>query len=289
MARRISQWIAILTLAPGLAAAGGFGTLSIEGNAIALGSACAVAPRFDMQGWGRPEVTLLLSDQALDCAALAGWANPDSGAFDAAVERGSGVLLSVSFQPGLKLGKVSIYGVGYTLGNDSCEGCQVQAAHGGAGLQGAAKTTKPLMVSSTALAFDIRFDLPKPAAATRGDELPRGGGEPGQAYLACLAAYREGDYAALQRLLPEGKAEDKWGYYDDADERRTAIQGEDAPKSAEVLEGWRQGDSALLVVEVPHPWSAGDKVKAVVGLGFDGANWRVREERLDFGGTILEP
>ena len=131
---------AALALFPGIAAAADYGALTVEGKRIPLTSACAYAPRFDTQGWEKPEVTLLLGSAAIDCAAATGWVTPDNGAFEHVVEKGRGALLSISFQPGLKPGKVSVYGVGYSLGHDPCAGCTVQAAYAGAGFKGTAKT-----------------------------------------------------------------------------------------------------------------------------------------------------
>jgi hypothetical protein len=277
---------AAFAVIPALAAAADFGALTVDGKRVALTSACAYAPRFDTQGWGKPEVTLLLSDKPIDCAAATGWVTPDNGAFEQVVRKDRGALLSVSFKPGLGLGRVSVYGVGYSLGNDNCEGCVAQAAYAGAGFKGSAKTGPPLKVSDTPVTFDVRFDLPKPAAPAAGEKLA-GGGDPGKAYLAYLKAYQDGDYAALQKLRPEGKAEEDWGYYSDEAERRKAIQGENKPKSAKVLDAWKNGKDATLIVEVPMPYDPTAKTKAAVGLSFDGTGWRVREERVDFGGTMF--
>jgi hypothetical protein len=279
--------LVLAVLAASGAAAAELGTLTKDGEKIPLTSSCAFVPRWDTQGWGKPEVIVLLSDKTVDCAAAAGWADPETAAFEQAVKTGRGALVSVSYKTGLKLGRVSVYGVGYTLGNDDCEGCVGTAAYAGKGLSGTIKTGAPLMLNSTPLELDARFDLPRPAAPAMGEKLPGGGGDPGKAYLAYLKAHAEGDYAALQKLMPEGKAEDEWGYYAEGEERKKAIQDEDVPRSAPILEGWRMGDSALLVVEVPHPWGGGRKAKSVVGLGLVGGSWRVREERVDAAGTML--
>ena len=275
-----------LALACAPAAAADFGSLTVDGKKMALTSACAYTPRFDTQGWGKPEVTLLLASTPIDCAAATGWVTPDNGAFEEVVRKGRGALLSLSFKPGLKLGKVSVYGVGYSLGNDDCAGCVAQAAYAGAGLKGAVKTAAPLTVGgNTPITFDTRFDLAKPGAPAAGEKLA-GGGDPGKAYLAYLKAYAAGDYAALQKLRPEGKAEEDWGYYPEA-ERKTAIQGESKPKTAKILDAWKTGNHATLVVEVPHPFNPAEKTKAAVGLWFDGTGWRVLEERMDFGGMMF--
>ena len=280
------RWFLAVALVPAAAAAADFGSLTVDGKKIALTGACAYTPRFDTQGWGKPEVTLLLASTPIDCAAATGWVTPDNGAFEQVVRKDRGALVSISFKPGLQLGRVSVYGVGYSLGHDTCEGCVAQAAYAGAGLKGAVKTGKALTIGgSTQVTFDTRFDLPKPGAPAAGEKLA-GGGDPGKAYLAYLKAYQAGDYAALQKLRPEGKAEEDWGYYPEA-ERKTAIQGENKPKSAKILDAWKTGNHATLVVEVPHPFNPAEKAKAAVGLWFDGAGWRVLEERMDFGGTMF--
>jgi len=287
MTARWPMWAATLVLLPGIAAAADFGALILDGKPIALTSACAYSPRFDTQGWGKPEVILLLSDKPIDCPAATGWVTPDNGAFEQVVRKGRGALLSISFKPGLQLGRVSVYGVGYTLGHDNCVGCVAQAANAGAGFKGSVKTAQPLKVGgNTPITFDVHFDVAKPSAPAAGEKLP-GGGDPGKAYLAYLKAYQDGDYAALQKLRPEGKAEEDWGYHSDPAERKAAIQGENKAKSAKILDAWKNGKDATLIVEVAHPFNPSEKTKAVVGLWFDGTGWRVREERMDFGGTML--
>jgi hypothetical protein len=282
MEHRAALFMALALVPSSSAWSAPLGTVTQGAEKHALVSSCAFVPRYDTQGWGKPELTLLLSDKPIDCTAAQGWASPESGAFDDVVHRGRGALLSVSYMPGLKLGKVSYYAVGATLGNEDCEGCVTTLAAGGKGLKGGLKTAKPLMLNATPITFDFALDIPKPAPPAAGDALP-GGGEPGKAYLAYLKAHQDGDYAALQKLMPEGEAEDEWGWREEA-ERKTAIQGEKKSASAKV----RLGDSALLVVEIDHPWQPGRKAKAAVGLGLQGGAWRVREERVDMGGTMFK-
>jgi len=280
--------LAAAALVPTAAGAAPIGSITKDKEKIVLTTSCAFVPRYDTQGWGKPEVTVLMSDKAIDCAAIAGWVDPESAAFEQGVRKYRGALLSVSYQPGLKLGKVSVMGVGYTLGNDSCEGCATTAAYAGAGLKGSLKTAAPLMLNETPIALDVRFDLPKPAPPAAGQKLV-GGGDPGKAYLAYVKAHKDGDYAALVKLMPEGKAEDEWGWRDEAD-RKSAIMGDTmTPKTATILEGYQLGDSALLIAEVPHPWGGGKKAKAVVGLGLVNGTWRVREVNVDVAGNMLKP
>jgi hypothetical protein len=286
----MARWtlLALIALVPSTTAAAGYGSVTVNGNPTPLTSACAYTPRFDTQGFGKPEVTILLGTTAIDCAAATGWVIPDDGAFEQVVRKEKGTLLSISFQPGLKLGRVSVYAAGYSLRHDTCGGCVATAAYAGAGLKGAVKTAKPLVLAgSTQFTFDTMFDVAKPAPPAAGEKLPDGG-DPGKAYLAYLKAYQAGDYDALVKLRPEGAASDDWSYYE-AGERKSNIQGEQKPRTAKILDAWKTGNYATLVVEVPHPENPAAKTKAAIGLFFDGGSWRVFEERMDLGGTMLGP
>jgi hypothetical protein len=181
--------------------------------------------------------------------------------------------------------RVSVSGEGYTLGNDPCEGCASNVAFAGDRATGSLATTTPLMDGK--IAIDAKFDLPKPAGPAKGEALA-GGGDPGKAWLAYLKAYQQGDYAALQKLMPQGEAEDDWGYYTDEAERSAAIKssGSMEPASAKILEAWKIGNGALVVAEAPSPHDASARYKAYASLGFDGTTWRVRESRLDWSSPI---
>ncbi len=251
-------------------------------------SAVACVPRYDTIGFGKSEVVVLLSDRALEAGAIGAGVNCDAHAFEQAVERGRGVLLSIGFGKKLELDRVSVYGVGFTLGSDDCQGCTNSAAYAGDRLRGRVATTQPLELASSSITFEIQIDLPRPEAPAVGVAIPAGGGDPGKAFLAYVEAYRKGDYEALVRLLPEGKAEDKWGYLEEAEERRQSIvdDGDLEPKSAKVLSGTRLGDYALLIVEIPSLWSS-DRQKALVGMSLVGGEWRVDDLSRDNSGTMF--
>lgn len=277
----------LITAALSPARAAEFGVVEVGDNgAKSLAHACAIQPRFATGAFGKPEALLLFSDLALDCTALLSRISPDSGAFEQVVAGNSGVLLSISFQKGLQPGRVSVYGPGFTLGDDACTACTLVAKVAGDRIQGSAATSTPLKLSDMDVRFDVRFDLPKPQAPAAGEALP-GGGEPGKAYQAYLKAFETGDYAALQRLMPEGEAEDDFGYYGDPDAIATAIREERKARTMKILQADRYGDSAILVVEMPSPYMPDEQVKAAIGLVHDGSGWRVREERIDLMGSMF--
>ncbi len=267
------------------AAAADFGTYTINGETVALTHGCTVVPHVDGVGFGKPEAIVLLSSKPLDCDAYASWVNPASGAFDDAVDEGDGGLVALDVGAGPKLSRISVYGVGYTLGNDSCDGCTAKIEAGGAGLRGSVATTAPLWDGK--LTLDAKFDLPKGAGPAKGESLA-GGGDPGKAYLAYLAAYNEGDYEALRTLMPEGEAEEDFGWYSD-EERREGIKSQASgmvPKTAKVTDAWKIGNGALLVTELPSPHGDDMRYRGYASLAFDGKAWRVREHKIAWGEPI---
>lgn len=94
--------------------------------------------------------------------------------------------------------------------------------------------------------FDLRFDsaiTPPPGTA-----LPAGGGEPGRAYDAYLAALAKGDLAALRAMAGEDGG---WRYpEDDPTAAKEALKSarDEQPVQAEILRGRVHGDEAILWV-----------------------------------------
>lgn len=265
-------------------AADDFGHFAFDGERVALTHGCVVVPHLDGVGFGKPDAIVLLAPEPLACDRYASWVIPSNGAHRDVMADGAGALLEAQVVGG-RITRVSVSGIGYTLGNDPCEGCTLAAKDAGKGLTGQVKTGTPLMDGKVTI--DARFDLPKPAGPAAGEKLA-GGGEPGKAWLAYLKAHADGDYEALQKLMPEGEAEDDWGYYTDPKERSEAIRssGSMVPKSGKVLEARKIGDGALIVAEVPSPHGDDGRYKAYASLGFDGTGWRVRESRIDWASPI---
>lgn len=289
MSSRYAAAVAALALLSAVPAVGAeFGKLTPVGkDPVVLTHAVTCTPRFDF-GFGKHELEVLLSDRELDPVGIRTAVECDTPAFRQAVHLGQGALLRLAFGPGLKLARVSIYGVGFTLGDDVCAGCKAAVEYAGENVKGTVSTAQPLELVGDKFTFDVHFDLPKAGPPPAGTKLPAGGGEPGKALAARVKAYQEGDYAMLVKVLPPGEAEDHWGYYDDEAERRKSIQsdGEMEPKTAKVLDGWLLGDHALLVVEVPALWG-GKSQKAAVSLSRIEGSWRVDELARDNGGTMF--
>jgi len=288
-ARSLLPVLALALATTAVARGAELGNLSYDDEAFLLGHATTCTPRYDALGFGKAEIVLLFSDQALDSDAVRAGVDCDAHAFEQAVAAGDGVLLSLGFAPGLELSRVSVYGVGFALGSDPCEGCKATLSYAGNRVEGSVATTQPLDLNDSPIAFEVAFELDRPGAPPGGTALPAGGGDPGKALLAYVKAYQEGDYDTLERVLPPGKAEDQWGFYEAGAERKDAISrdAELEPKSTKVLEGRLLGDYALLIVEVPSLWSS-DPQKALVGLSrVDGA-WRVDDILRDLSGRMFE-
>jgi hypothetical protein len=287
--RRLILAATAVALSASAAVAADFGSLTKDGEApVTLTQAVACVPRYDTIGFGKTELVILLSDKPLEAEAIRSGVDCDTHAFEQAVRKGDGALVSLSFAAGPKLARVSIYGVGFTLGNDSCDGCKSTVAYADDKVRGNVATTKALELNSSKLSFQVAIDLPKPGAPAAGTPLPAGGGDPGKAFLAWVKAYQEGDYKTLERVLPPGKAADEWGYYENETERADAIRqdGSLEPKSARILEGTLLGNFSLLIVEVPPLWGGG-KQKALVGLSLVDGSWRVDDLSRDLGGTMF--
>jgi hypothetical protein len=121
--------------------------------------------------------------------------------------------------------------------------------------------------------WDIDLDVPI-APASHGEPLPAGGGDPGRTYLAFHAALDAADRAALAPLLPE----DSQAPFKESPEEEMAAYRKDHPeKDLKVVQGWVDGERALLVV---HGDTYYGKVETEVHLVREKGTWRVANEVL---------
>ena len=94
--------------------------------------------------------------------------------------------------------------------------------------------------------YDFTFSAPlSDPNRPIGDPLPAGGGEPGAAYLALVAAIHAGDLEQLKALAPPGQAE----MFDEEDAAETLefIQMM-TPTDVEIVDGSSDGSVAVLNV-----------------------------------------
>jgi hypothetical protein len=125
--------------------------------------------------------------------------------------------------------------------------------------------------------FELRFDVA--VAPLPGQPLPAGGGAPGAAYLAWLAALAKGDVASLRKLAV---GDDAWRFpEEDPAQVKEAIKDlrDGAPLQAEVARGLVDGDRAVL-------WVRGvdrDDIRrgGRVLMRREGGDWRFAEDDLE--------
>ncbi len=129
--------------------------------------------------------------------------------------------------------------------------------------------TGPREIAGEPAEIDLRFAIALSVTPLAGEPLPAGGGSPGAAYRAYLAAVAAKDFGALQRLTT-GRAAERalgggFGYFQ-----------KDEPRSAEILGGETQGGRATLRVRaLTH---GGERVSFRVRLERDeDGQWRLAE------------
>lgn len=119
--------------------------------------------------------------------------------------------------------------------------------------------------------YDFTFSAPlsNPNAPV-GDPLPAGGGEPGAAYLAWVAAVHSGDLARIKAMVPAEMATEM-----DGEEAKMALEFLAAmtPTDVKVLGGSSDGATAVLEVE---GMMDGEKAKGEVTLERVGKHWVAR-------------
>lgn len=166
-------------------------------------------------------------------------------------------------------------GISYSFGpGDECDYCRGDRAESklavvGGRIFGWVRWQEPR------LAFDVTLDVAA-SKASLGDPLPEGGGAPGAAYLAYHRSIRSLDEISL-RMVFSGAVNAVW------QEAHAAGQGESYLRSwaedhmTEVLrlEGWSQGDRALLLAKGER---SGQAITSEVLMVREGGSWRVDDE-----------
>jgi hypothetical protein len=216
--------IALAVAAAGPAAAAAQGTCTYEDHRLELedGAAWTVPPDEDFEpsdwdGDGVPEpnpvqLAIGFGSFPLDHGALARATDrddelsdqafaddgDDSGKLVLTVEEGEVTMLAVWFSPGTSVSRGGS-GVGAVT--------PAPTADGTGRIAGRYRHVDEDDGFTCDVTFDVpRLGDPKDAPPPPGRPLPRGGGEPGRAYLALNAAMRAGDVDALAELLPPDRA-----------------------------------------------------------------------------------
>jgi hypothetical protein len=133
-------------------------------------------------------------------------------------------------------------------------------------------------IGDTPIAFDLTFDTAILPDRPSGTALEKGGGEPGAAYLAYVAALRAGDFDAILKHCPAGRA--AYLARIDEDYRSYEIDSmkDDAPKEMQVTGGELYDGFAFLTVAGKD--ADDDAVDGQVKMVKDGGQWRFAVEDL---------
>jgi len=126
--------------------------------------------------------------------------------------------------------------------------------------------------------FDVTLDVAV-ASDEHGAPQGAGGGEPGKAYLAYDRALTSGDRAALAGLLSSARRSTwKSAEHDGRGDDFVAVLGEEHPANVAVVEGYVQGNQALLLLA--GRGAAGPTHGEALMTREQGA-WRFEEETLE--------
>jgi hypothetical protein len=147
-------------------------------------------------------------------------------------------------------------------------------------VEGSAETKEPEDFVKHKYAIHAKFSAPIRAAhrdaplpdAKSGKKLPKGGGEPGKAYLAFEDMIRKKDIAGLRKLKPQGVA-------DMSDEDLKAgleIMAAMTPEKISVDDGYIDGDLAVLYVSGVRD---GQKSYATVRMTKGDGVWRATDQK----------
>jgi hypothetical protein len=150
----------------------------------------------------------------------------------------------------------------------------------GGRVEGTAETKEPEDFVKHKYAIHAKFSAPVRAArrdppapdAKTGKKLPKGGGEPGKAYLSFEDMIRRKDVAGLRKLKPAGVA-------DMTDEDLKAgleLMAAMTPEKIAVDDGYIDGDQAVLYVSGMHE---GKKQYATVRMQRSDGVWRPADQK----------
>ncbi len=126
---------------------------------------------------------------------------------------------------------------------------------------------------------DFSFDLALVEIKDPGTPLPAGGGEPGKAYAAYIAALVKGDVEGVKKALGEGGGW-RFAWLEDDNAKARALEDEALHKPVKVTisGGWVDGDRAQLKVEGPGRF--GGNFKGRVMMQREDGAWKVAEQNL---------
>lgn len=254
------------------------GTFSIDGKSVTFRYAYAMAQpnTFDEK---KTDTAVLLTDQPIPDAELA--AAKDLGRVQTGAGRNS-VLFEID-EGGramrevirhASLGETSLQMSGMTHADVKLGSRTADRVEGSADTKDAEDFLKHKYAIHAKFSAPIRQARrePPPPDAKSGKRLPKGGGEPGKAYLAFEDMIRRKDIAGLRKLKPAGVA-------DMSDEDLKAgleLMAAMTPAKISIDDGYIDGDSAVLYVSGEQE---GKKQYATVRMAKTDGLWRATDQK----------
>lgn len=168
-------------------------------------------------------------------------------------------------------------GISYSFGDDDkCDFCPADRAESKIAIVGG-RIFGWVRWQQPGLSFDATLEVTA-STASHGDPLPEGGGAPGAAYLAFHRSLRSRDEVSLRMVFSDA-VNTAWSKAQEAGQGESYLESWVEDHAAEVskIEGWSQGDRALLLVEGER---GGQAIHAEVLLVREGGSWRVDDEMI---------
>ncbi len=224
---------------------------------------------------GKFKLGVLLSDAKPDIAAASGQMEPLDAIASALPDSASSLRLSLDEEDGkLGIGHVFVRPGGFNTSGDGDE----KISLAGGRLKGSWKFAPKSFFDDTYEA-DFSFDVALVDIKDPGTPLPAGGGEPGKAYAAYIAALAKGDIEGVKKALGEGGGW-RFSWVEDDNAKARALEDEALHKPVKVTisGGWVDGDRAQLKVEGPGRF--GGNFKGRVMMQREDGAWKVAEQNL---------
>ena len=266
-----------LALVPGLALAGGSGTLYQEGKQIALPSAYAYRgpDPFDK---AKTITTVVFADKPIDAAAANAAADRGEAVSDQMRQKDA-TRVELNLEDDGSVQNVNINAPG-SSGSQSGSGWYTLKL-----VKNDAKRVEGTFRSNDEADkkegrfFDLKFALDIAGPPDLGAALPADGGDPGKAYRAYLAALKKGDIDALAKTMTNERSAELIAHRNDADFKMMfAFIQSSALQNPKFVKGNSKGDSATL--ELSGKDGDGNNATSIATMQKEGGTWRLAKESM---------
>ncbi|MEP7009981.1 MAG: hypothetical protein ABJC13_06640 [Acidobacteriota bacterium] len=223
---------------------------------------------------GEVKTLLVFSDVPVDCAAADAEFDPE-GAIEVQIDGLKGAYVELHLDPDGKHAngnwKSNEPNDGFSFGG---QGELVFARRDEARVEGRYRTLTPESFFQQTFEFDLPFAVDLLAGSMAGTPLPKGGGDPGKAYLAYLKAVDKKDPAGLQKYSSAARASEiKQQIADEIFEGMFDSARTQELKTAAVTGGLIRGNRAK--IDVSGVNYDGDKVGGQIFLLQENGTWKV--------------